>query len=105
MGAALMKRGRQNGQKKQWSSAPAWLAGREEPAWHSEEAQDIVGVSPKDGQRAADLSGHGLHTVASDAEASVWRISTPRRTPRKKVRANIFGILHSLFLVWQSNSQ
>jgi hypothetical protein len=93
-----MKRGRQNGQREQWSSAPAWLAGRGEPAWHSEEAQDIVAVSLKDGQRAADLSGHGLHAVASAAEASVWRISTPRRSPRMKVRANIRGILHLLIL-------
>jgi len=93
-----MKRGRQIGQREQWSSAPAGLAGREEPAWHSEEAQDIVAVSLKDGQTAADLSGHGLHTVASAAEASVWRISITRRTPRKKVRANICGILHLLIL-------
>jgi hypothetical protein len=47
-----------------------------------EEALGIVVVSLKDGQGAADLSGHGLQSVASAAEASVWRISTARRTPR-----------------------
>jgi hypothetical protein len=30
-----------------------------------------VAASLKDGQRAADLSGHGLHTIASAAEASI----------------------------------
>jgi hypothetical protein len=30
-----------------------------------------VAVSLKDGQTAADLSGHGLHTVASAAEESI----------------------------------
>jgi hypothetical protein len=36
-----------------------------------EKAPDIVAVSLKDGQMAVDLSGHGLHTVASAAEANI----------------------------------
>jgi hypothetical protein len=63
-----------------------------------------VAASLKDGQRAADLSGHDLHTVASAAKASVWRISIPRRTPRMQGRVNIFGILHLLIPGWQLNS-
>jgi hypothetical protein len=64
-----------------------------------------MAVSLKEGQTAADLSGHGLHTVASAAEASAWSVSTTRRNPRMKVRENIFGILHLLILVWQQNLQ
>ncbi len=66
-----MKGERQSGQREQWPSAQSSQAEGEESAWSSETAPDIVAISLKDGQMAADLSGYGLPTVASAAEASI----------------------------------
>jgi len=66
-----MKGERQSGQREQWSSAPAGLAGREESCRSTEKSSGIVAVSLEDAQTAAALAGHGLHTVASAAEARI----------------------------------
>jgi len=66
-----MKGERQSGQTEQWSSPPSLLVEGGESVRSSEKGSDIVALSLKDGQAAADFSGHGLHTVASAAEASV----------------------------------
>ena len=83
----------QDGQREHCLSPARWLAGEEESLPLSGMSDEVAAVSVRDWHAAVELSGHGLHIVASTTDAKIWSVSAPRTTPRKNIRVDMRQIL------------